>query len=90
MAIEDFYTRARQILANLLDDETPKADREQLLDAYAELLTRLYAEEAHRMLTEVIEDARTRLDARLSPDPIRQTIAGVQSTLQDLWNSLWR
>ncbi|GIV88507.1 hypothetical protein [Chloroflexus sp.] len=89
MAIEDFYTRARQLLANLLA-ETPKADREQLLDAYAELLTRLHAEEAHRMLHEVIEDARTRLDARLSPDPIRQTIAGVQTTLQDLWNSLWR
>ncbi|WP_298818434.1 hypothetical protein [Chloroflexus sp.] len=89
MAIEDFYTGARRILANMLE-ETPKADREQLLDAYAELLTRLHAEEAHRMLTEVIEDARTRLDARLSPDPIRQTIAGVQSTLQDLWNSLWR
>ncbi|WP_298402569.1 hypothetical protein [uncultured Chloroflexus sp.] len=89
MAIEDFYTGARRILANMLE-ETPKADREQLLDAYAELLTRLHAEEAHRMLTEVIEDARTRLDARLSPDPIRQTIAGVQTTLQDLWNSLWR
>ncbi len=89
MAIEDFYTRARQLLANLLA-ETPKADREQLLDAYAELLTRLHAEEAHRILNEVIEDARTRLDARLSPDPIRQTIAGVQTTLQDLWNSLWR
>ncbi|MEF3273270.1 MAG: hypothetical protein K6356_02565 [Chloroflexus sp.] len=89
MAIEDFYVNARRILANMLA-ETPKADREQLLDAYAELLTRLHAEEAHRMLTEVIEDARTRLDARLSPDPIRQTIAGVQSTLQDLWNSLWR
>ncbi|MCS6888395.1 MAG: hypothetical protein NZQ09_09315 [Chloroflexus sp.] len=89
MAIEDFYAGARRILANMLE-ETPKADREQLLDAYAELLTRLHAEEAHRMLTEVIEDARTRLDARLSPDPIRQTIAGVQTTLQDLWNSLWR
>ncbi|WP_322814240.1 hypothetical protein [Chloroflexus sp.] len=89
MAIEDFYTKTRRILANLLE-ETSKADREQLLDAYAELLTRLHAEESHRMLTEVIEDARTRLDARLSPDPIRQTIAGVQSTLQDLWNNLWR
>ncbi|MGQ9876377.1 MAG: hypothetical protein ACUVSL_14100 [Chloroflexus sp.] len=89
MAIEDFYTKTRRILANLLE-ETPKADREQLLDAYAESLTRLHAEESHRMLTEVIEDARTRLDARLSPDPIRQTIAGVQSTLQDLWNNLWR
>jgi hypothetical protein len=42
------------------------------------------------MLTEVIEDTRTRLDALLSPDPVRQTIAGVQTTLQDLWNSLWR
>lgn len=42
------------------------------------------------MLSEVIEDARTRLDARLSPDPVRQTIAGVQTTIQDIWNALWK
>ena len=33
-------------------------------------------------------DARTRIDARLSPDPIRQTIATVQTTVQDIWKSL--
>jgi hypothetical protein len=70
--------------------ETAKADREQLIGAYADLLTQLYAVETHQLLGEVIEDARTRLDARLSPDPVRQTIAGVQTTIQDLWNSIWR
>lgn len=89
MSAESFYDNARQILANLLD-ETPKADREQLLSVYADLLTRLHTAESHRLLNEVIEDARTRLDARLSPDPIRQTIASVQTTMQDLWDSLWK
>jgi hypothetical protein len=88
MSIDDFRDNTRRILDNLLS-ETPKADRAQLLDAYTDLITQLYAHHSHQMLTEVIEDARTRLDARLSPDPVRQTIAGVQTTLQDIWNSLW-
>jgi hypothetical protein len=89
MSAESFYDNTRQILAQLLD-ETPKADREQLLDAYATALTKLYSAESHRLLTEVIDDARNRLDARLSPDPIRQTIASVQTTVQDIWDSLWK
>lgn len=89
MSIESFRDGARQVLENMLS-ETPKADRHELLEAYTEVLTRLYAAESHRLLTEVIEDARTRLDARLSPDPVRQTIAGVQTTIQDLWNALWK
>ena len=89
MSAEDFRDRARIILENMLS-ETAKADRQQVIEVYADLLTRLHAEEAHGLLSEVINDARTRLDARLSPDPVRQTIAGVQTTLQDLWNSLWR
>lgn len=89
MSAEDFRDGARQILAHMLA-ETPKADRGEVIDAYADLLTRLYATEAHKLLNEVIEDTRTRLDARLSPDPVRQTIAGVQTTLQDLWNALWK
>lgn len=89
MSIEVFYTNARRILDNMLN-ETPKADREQLLDAYAEALTQLHAATAHEMLSEVLEDARTRLDARLSPDPLRQTIANVQTTVQDIWRSIWR
>jgi hypothetical protein len=89
MSADSFREKARHVLANLLN-ETPKADRQELIDAYADLLTQVHAREAHAMLTEVIEDTRTRLDARLSPDPVRQTIAGVQTTLQDLWNSLWR
>lgn len=89
MSADSFREKARHVLTNLLN-ETPKADRQELIEAYADLLTQLHAHEAHAMLTEVIEDTRTRLDARLSPDPVRQTIAGVQTTLQDLWNSLWR
>jgi hypothetical protein len=89
MSIESFHDNARRLLNNMLE-ETPKADREQLISAYAEALTQLYATETHRLLTEVIEDARTRLDARLSPDPIRQTIASVQTTVQDFWQALWR
>ncbi len=89
MSIENFRDQARQIIENLLN-ETPKADRRQLIEAYAEVLTRLYAQESYALLQDVIDDARTRLDARLSPDPVRQTIAGVQTTIQDIWNSLWR
>ncbi|GAB4436950.1 MAG: hypothetical protein OHK0015_29210 [Chloroflexi bacterium OHK40] len=89
MSIDSFRDHTRQILENLLS-ETPKADRSELVEAYTEVLTKLYVAESHQLLSEVIDDARTRLDARLSPDPVRQTIAGVQTTIQDLWNSLWR
>ncbi|MCU0491771.1 MAG: hypothetical protein MUD01_09300 [Chloroflexaceae bacterium] len=89
MSVESFYDNARRLVANLLE-ETPKADREQLIDAYAQLLTQLHAAESHKMLNEVIDDARTRLDARLSPDPVRQTIASVQTTVQDFWRALWK
>jgi hypothetical protein len=89
MTIEDYQGQVRAILAQMLS-ETPKADREQVLDAYTDLLVRLHTEASHQMLTEVIEDARTRLDARLSPDPVRQTIASVQTTVQDFWNALWK
>jgi hypothetical protein len=37
----------------------------------------------------VINDVHTRLDARLSPDPFRQAIATVQTTVQDLWKIIW-
>jgi hypothetical protein len=89
MSIDSFRDHARQLIENLLN-ETPKADRRELIEAYTEVLTRLHAQESYGLLNEVIEDARTRLDARLSPDPVRQTIAGVQSTIQDIWNSLWK
>lgn len=89
MSIENFRDGARRVLENMLS-ETPKADRRELVEAYTEVLTRLYVEESHRLLTDVIDDARTRLDARLSPDPVRQTIAGVQTTIQDIWNNLWK
>ncbi len=89
MAIDDFRAEARELLGRALAETPQPADRETLLDSYAEELTRLYALHTHQLLTEVIEDARTRLDARLSPDPIRQTIATVQTTVQDLWKSIF-
>ena len=58
------------------------------VEVYAEELTRLYGDYAHKLLSDVFNDARTRLDARLSPDPIRQTIATVQTTVQDIWKTL--
>jgi hypothetical protein len=89
MSTEDFRAEARALLARLLEDAPAHANREMLIEVYADELTRLYGQHAHRLLTEVINDARIRLDARLSPDPIRQTIATVQTTVQDLWKSLW-
>jgi len=89
MAAELFRTQARALLAQMLD-ETPKADREEVLDAYAEALARLHSDTCHEILNEVIRDAHMRLDARLSPDPVRQTIASVQSGMQDIWRSLWK
>ncbi|MBP1465135.1 hypothetical protein EYB53_005385 [Candidatus Chloroploca sp. M-50] len=89
MSIESFRDNAREILTNMLA-ETPRADRHELIEVYTDAMTRLYAVEAHRLLSEVIEDSRTRLDARLSPDPVRQTIAGVQTTIQDIWDNLWK
>lgn len=89
MPIESFRDKARSILNDMLDEKFSE-DREQFVEAYVDVLTQIHASETHALLTEVIEDARTRLDARLSPDPIRQTIANVQTTVQDIWHSLWR
>ncbi len=88
MAIETFREKVHAILQDMLN-ESAEVSQEELLNAYANVLTQLHADEAHRLLTEVINDARTRLDARLSPDPLRQTIATMQTTVQDLWRSLW-
>jgi hypothetical protein len=90
MAIDDFRAEARELLARMLEDAPAHANREMLLEVYAEELARLHGQHAHQLLSDVIADARTRLDARLSPDPLRQTIATVQTTVQDLWKSLWQ
>src|SRR5262245_52242402 len=89
MSVETFRDNARKILAHALED-VERSEREQVLDAYTDALTQLYAAESHKLLSDVIADARTRLDARLSPDPIRQTIASVQTTVQDFWRSIWQ
>lgn len=89
MSIDNFREHTRRVLENMLN-ETPLADRQQLIEAYTDILTQIYVSESHQLLSDVIEDARTRLDARLSPDPVRQTIAGVQTTIQNIWDSLWK
>ena len=89
MAVDTFRDNARKILSHALEDAS-RPEREEVLDAYADALAQLYAAESHKLLADVIADARTRLDARLSPDPVRQTIASVQTTVQDLWRNLWQ
>jgi hypothetical protein len=89
MATDDFRAQARELLTRLIAEAPGAADREALLENYADDLTRLYGQHAHLLLHEVIEDARTRLDARLSPDPVRQTIATVQTAAQDLWKTIF-
>jgi hypothetical protein len=88
MSVDDFRAEARSLLARMLQDAPEHANREMLVEVYAEELTRLHGQHAHQLLNDVIVDARTRLDARLSPDPLRQTIATVQTTVQDIWKSL--
>jgi hypothetical protein len=90
MSTEDFRAASRVLLERMLGESHTKNDAiPALLDSYADELTRLHGEQAHLLLNEIIEDARSRLDARLSPDPIRQTIASVQNVAQDLWKSIW-
>lgn len=89
MTTDEFRAATRAMLARLLDDAATHPNREMLLEVYVDELSRLYGQQAHQLLNEVINDARTRLDARLSPDPVRQTIATVQTTVQDLWKTLW-
>jgi hypothetical protein len=89
MSTDDFRGEARAMLQRLIEEAPNTADRDMLVEVYVDELTKLHGHFAHRLLTDVIEDARTRLDARLSPDPIRQTIATVQTTVQDLWKNLW-
>jgi hypothetical protein len=90
MATDDFRAEARALLERMLGEaHTRNTEIPLVLDTYADELTRLYGQHAHLLFTELIEDARTRLDARLSPDPLRQTIASVQTTVQDLWKTIW-
>ena len=89
MSTDDFRGETRALLERLLSEEPEHATRDMLLEVYVDEFTKLHGHFAHLLLTDVINDARTRLDARLSPDPIRQTIATVQTTVQDLWKNLW-
>lgn len=89
MGVDDFHAEARRLLEQMLEEAQRSNEHTMLIERYTNELAMLYRQHAHTLLTEVIEDARTRLDARLSPDPIRQTIASVQTTVQDLWIAFW-
>lgn len=87
MSVEDYRNEARALLARF-SEELVYGNRDALIENYAEDMERMHNHYAHLLLNDVIEDARTRLDARLSPDPVRQTIATVQTTVQDIWKTL--
>ncbi len=88
MSSEDFRSDVRALLQQMLAEAPASQNQDVMVEVYAEELTRLYGDYAHKLLSDVFNDARTRLDARLSPDPIRQTIATVQTTVQDIWKTL--
>jgi hypothetical protein len=91
MSLETFRSNARGILSHMLEQsQVSPLYREQLLEQTLNELEQLYASEAHHLMNQVLDDARMRLEARLSPDPVNQTIASVQTTVQDLLDSFWR
>jgi hypothetical protein len=91
MSLETFRSNARGILSRMLEQsQVSPLYREQLLEQTLNELEQLYASEAHHLMNQVLDDARMRLEARLSPDPVNQTIASVQTTVQDLLDSFWR
>lgn len=88
MSLESYREETRALLYRMLYESRTK-DHNALVEQYADHLTHLFAAEAHTLLGEVLKDAHTRLDARLSPDPVTQGIANVQTTVQDIWRSFW-
>ncbi len=97
MTIEVYSTEVRVILQKMFEEIDGGRERAAVLEVTADRLTTLHADHAHLLFHEVLDDARTRLDARLSPDPMRQTMASMQSTAQDvqtsltdMWKNLWK
>ncbi|NJP04622.1 MAG: hypothetical protein HC837_02795 [Chloroflexaceae bacterium] len=88
MSTESFRSHTRNLLNHMLDDRST-ISRDYLLDVYADRIAQLHAVYAHEMFNQVLDDARIRLDARLSPDPVTQTVANMQTTLQDIWQAFW-
>lgn len=89
MSIDNFRAETQAMLERLVAEASQTDEKELVIERFVDEFARLHGRYAHQMLDEVIAEAHTRLDARLSPDPIRQTIASVQTTVQDLWNTLW-
>lgn len=86
---EDARSDTYQLLDQLLKDYSANPDREELLKRYTEQFTLMNNFYAHKLLEELLADTRTRLDAKLAPDPLRQTVASVQTTMQDFWKNIF-
>jgi hypothetical protein len=89
MSIDDYRADVRALLERFLAEASETDDKALMVQMYTDELALLHGRYAHRLLEEVMADAHTRLDARLAPDPLRQTIASVQTTVQDIWRTLW-
>jgi hypothetical protein len=85
---EELRAELRAILESAINTPSATADRELLVQLHTEELVRTFGRYAHQLLDETLGDAHTRIDAKLSPDPVRQTIATVQTTLQDIWRGI--
>ncbi len=86
---DDFRDDTYKLLDQMLKDASASPDREELLRRYTEQFSLMHSFYAHKVLDELLAETRTRLDARLAPDPVRQTVANVQTTVQDIWKNIW-
>ncbi len=86
---DDFRSDAYKLLDQLLKDASAGPDREELLRRYAEQVSLMHSYYAHQVLDELLADTRTRLDAKMAPDPLKQTVASVQTSFQDFWKNIF-
>ena len=88
-SIDDFRSDTYKLLDQLLKDSSAGPNREELLQRYTEQFSLMHSFYAHQVLDELLVETRTRLDAKLAPDPLRQTVANVQTTWQDFWKNIF-
>jgi len=86
---DDLRSDAYQLLDQMLKDASAGPNREELLQRYTEQLVLMNNYYSHKLLDELLAETKTRLDARLAPDPLQQTVASVQTTFQDIWKNIW-
>lgn len=86
---DDFREDTYKLLDQLLKDASAGPDRQELLQRYTEQFSLMHSFYAHKVLDELLAETRTRLDARLAPDPLKQTVANVQTTFQDFLKNIF-